>query len=241
LNIQSFIFNWHNQFESTLVIEKQLNKILDQVNVINSDENNSQSHWLNVGENCYFTDQLLKAIELHDGSSFFFHVQGDTSYNNWPQLVQDATYYINEYNAGIYYPRVLNTEWDDQQLSLIQEASSEHKNIKLISCGDETVWLIRPEIINYFKENNLQNCFLHNKYGWGWDVMFCAISYILKMPVIRDYNHVIKHDMHTNYDTTQAQFEYDLTKDLLPPHVAEFIEITSDPSQNNKILNYLNI
>lgn len=178
---------------------------------------------------------------MHDGKSIFFHAQGDTSYTNWSQLVQDATYYINEYNAGIYYPRVLNTEWDDQQLSLIQEACPEHRNIKLISCGDETVWFIRPEIINYFKENNLQNCFLHNKYGWCWDVMFCAISYILNIPVIRDYNHVINHDMHTNYDTTQAKLEYDLTKDLLPPHISEFIEVISDPSQSHKLLNYLNI
>ena len=234
MNIQSFIFNWRNQFASTLAIEKQLSKILDHVNVINSDDNYSDSNWVNIGEDSYFTTQLLKAIKLHDGKSIFFHAQGDTSYTNWSQLVQDATYYINEYNAGIYYPRVLNTEWDDQQLSLIQKACPEHKNIKLISCGDETVWFIRPEIINYFNKNNLQNCFLHNKYGWGWDVMFCAISYILKMPVIRDYNHVINHDMHTNYNTKQAELEYDLTKDLLTPDIAEVIEFISDPLQNHK-------
>lgn len=239
--MQTFIFNWRDKFDSTLAIESSLHRSVDRVDVINSSAENRRAHWHNIGEDSYFTTQLLKAIELHDGKSIFFHAQGDTSYTNWTQLVQDGTYYINEYNAGIYYPRVLNTEWDDQQLSLIQEACPEHRNIKLISCGDETVWFIRPEIINYFKENNLQNCFLHNKYGWGWDVVFCAISYILKMPVIRDYNHVINHDMHTNYNTKQAKLEYDLTKDLLTSNIRELIEVISDPLQHYKLLNYLGI
>ena len=68
MNIQSFIFNWRNQFESTLEIEKQLHKIFDQVNVINSDEQNYRAYWKNIGEQAYFNQQFLTCLDLqrHD-------------------------------------------------------------------------------------------------------------------------------------------------------------------------------
>jgi len=155
LKIQSFIFNWHNQFESTLVIEKQLNKILDQVNVINSDEQNYRAYWHNIGEDSYFTAQFQKALELHDGDSIFFHIQGDTSYNNWNKLVQDARHYMQKYNAGIYYPKVKNVEWYDDNITTIQTMHAPDENIKYIATGDETVWFIHPKVIEYVKRKKL--------------------------------------------------------------------------------------
>ena len=226
MNIQSFIFNWRNQFASTLTIEKQLNKILDQVNVINSDEQNYRAYWHNIGEDSYFTAQFQKALELHDSESTFLHIQGDTSYNNWNKLVEDARHYMQKYNAGIYYPKVKNVEWYDDNITTIQTMHAPDKNIKYIATGDETVWFIHPKVIEYVKREKLDRCFDGNITGWGWDTVMCAASHILGMPVIRDDNHHIEHPKSTNYDLQQAFDEYDKLKTKLPEEIQWYIHHT---------------
>ena len=225
MNIQSFIFNWRNQFASTLTIEKQLNKILDQVNVINSDEKNYRAYWHNIGEDSYFTNQFLKALDIHDGASVFFHIQGDTSYHDWPQLVQDARHYMQKYNAGIYYPKVNNVEWQSDELASLKMVTTQNANIKYIVNGDETVWFIHPRVVQYFKYLDLEDCFLDNKMGWGWDIVFCAVSHMIGMPVIRDSNHTIEHPLSRTYDQNLANSGYHNTFYKLPTSIKDYIKL----------------
>ena len=78
MDIHVFIFNWRNQFDQTVEKEKALSALGYRVTVINSDEENEQAHWVNLGESAYFTDQFMKALELFDGD-VMFHVQGDVA------------------------------------------------------------------------------------------------------------------------------------------------------------------
>ena len=63
-NCQTFIFNWRDKFDSTLAIESALHGCIDSVDVINSDEQNYRSYWHNIGEDSYFTNQFLKALDI---------------------------------------------------------------------------------------------------------------------------------------------------------------------------------
>ena len=239
MNIQSFIFNWRNQFASTLAIEKQLNKILDQVNVINSDENNYRAYWHNIGEDSYYSAQFLKALDLHDGKSLFFHAQGDTSYDNWEQLVKDAQYYMQKYNAGIYYPKVNNVEWQGEELTTISSLKASDSNIKYIVNGDQTVWFIHPRIVQYFQYLDLDQCFARNKTGWGWDIVFCFVSYKLGLPVIRDSNHTINHSPSRTYHGQQARDQWTETFSLLPEEARSYIKLVYQRGDLNKVASYL--
>ena len=238
MNTQSFIFNWRNQFESTLAIEKQLNKILDQVNVINSDENHYRAYWHNIGESAYFNAQFLKALALHDGESIFFHAQGDTHYNNWANLISDALFYMEEYQAGIYYPKVENVEWQSDYLVGLN-IPSKHNNIKYIVNGDETVWLIHPSIINYLKQSEFMNFFESNNSGWGWDVTICYLSHFLKMPVIRDSNHNINHPLSRGYNSIVAQTEWLDCLDKFPNQAKSYIDTIRERKDLTYISNML--
>lgn len=241
MNIQSFIFNWRDKFDSTLAIESALHGCIDSVDVINSDDNNYRAYWHNIGEDSYFTDQFLKAIELHDRKSIFFHVQGDTSYTKWTQLTKDARHYMQKYNAGIYYPKVKNVEWFDDSITQVDGVEFIDENLKMIANGDETVWFIDLRVINYFKDHNFEQFFACNSLGWGFDAVMCAISYILGLPVIRDSNHTIEHPLQTNYNKQQAQQEYDETKRRLPQEIKQYIHHTLDTGERFRFLNYLNI
>jgi len=211
MKIDSFIFNWNGYFESAKLLESTASTFSDRVNVINSDDNNQLNHWHNIGDESFFTAQWFKCLEVYDSEKILFHVQADTYYNRWEDLAKDALHYMNKYNAGIYYPKVRNVEWFDDSTTEILGIKMQDDNIKCIANGDETVWFIHPAIIKYFKDNNLNELFLNNRIGWGWDVVFCGISYILGMPVIRDNNHTIEHDFSRGYSNQEAESQlYDL-------------------------------
>ena len=58
MNIQTFIFNWRNQYDNTVKKVEQL-KLLDKSPiVINSDDEYKKSDWHNIGEESYFTAQI---------------------------------------------------------------------------------------------------------------------------------------------------------------------------------------
>ena len=101
---QPFIFNWKGQFEKTCQKEEQLKKIFDKVIVINSDDTNEKLEWINVGDDYYFTDQFLKAVEVFDGD-VMFHIQADASYDDFESLIEDAKKYydVNHLITYLFY------------------------------------------------------------------------------------------------------------------------------------------
>lgn len=196
MNIQPFIFNWKGQFEKTCQKERQLKKIFDKVIVINSDDTNEKPEWINVGDDYYFTDQFLKALEVFDGDALF-HIQGDASYDNFEGLIEDAKKYYEEYEWGIYAPNVDYTWYVSQNTDILSLESS-HPNIKMVADPDCTCWFIHKDIINDFKKRNIDMS--DQKMGWAVDVSMCALSFLMSRPVIRDYNHTIEHPPGTNYN-----------------------------------------
>lgn len=202
-NIQPFIFNWNNQFQKTIDIQNSLTPLFDKVNVINSDDNNTLPGWIDIGDECYFSDQFRKALEIFDGD-VLFHIQGDVKYHDWEKLVHDARYYMDYYDAGIYAPNVDYT-WYSSENADINSMDSDHENIKMCACTDETVWFIRKDIIQEMFDRGVD--FSDNKMGWGWDLVLAAICFDKGIPVIRDYNHTIDHPPGTMYDKELAAKE----------------------------------
>ena len=221
MNIQPFIFNWNGQFEKTCKIEDSLSQIFDKVTVINSDDNNSKQGWVDIGNSSYFTAQFSKALEMFDGD-VLMHVQGDVSYDDWNKLVQDARCYMDYYNAGIYAPNIDYT-WYNSENADIDSLNSDHDNIKMVGCTDETVWFIHKDIIREMTERKVD--FSQNTMGWGWNLVIAAISIAKSRPVIRDYNHTIDHPMLTNYNRSQAAREMQTLRDSLDPDLKQIISL----------------
>lgn len=201
--MQPFIFNWNRQFEKTSSIEDALTPLFDKVIVINSDDNNTKDGWIDIGNESYFSDQFKKALELFDGD-ILFHIQGDVSYDKWEELIKDAQKYFEYYDPGIYAPNIDYT-WYTSENTDIESLESDHQNIKMVACTDETVWFIHKEIIQEMIDRKVD--FSKNTMGWGWDLVFAGISFLNGRPVIRDYNHTIMHPRGTDYDKGLASRE----------------------------------
>jgi len=234
-NIQPFIFNWNNQFEKTCKIEKSLSEIFDKVTVINSDENNTKDEWINLGDDAYFSDQFRKALEMFNGD-ILMHVQGDVEYDDWSSLVADARKYFDYYDAGIYAPN-LDYTWYIPENTDIDSIESDHKNIKMVSCTDETVWFIQKKVILEMLDRGVD--FSQNKMGWGWDVVLSAICFIKGWPVIRDYNHTIDHPKGTNYNQEIASKEMSKVWQSLDDDIkTAFSLIKGTKAQRENLSNY---
>lgn len=213
MKIQTFIFNWRGQYEKTKEKQKQLSAIGVVPVVINSDDNHREDdpNWHNIGEDSYFTAQFLKAIELFEGDAMF-HIQADASYDDWSKIYQGAIDCYNSYNWGIYAPNVDYTFYTPERTDL-QSFDLDEPYYKMVANTDCTCWFIHKDIINDAKARGID--FSPYKMGWSFDIVYTAISYINKRPVIRDYQYTIDHPPGTNYNKDQAEKEmYELYASL---------------------------
>ena len=221
-----------------LAIEDSLKKIFDKVMVINSDDNNTRDGWIDLGDSAYFTSQFTKALELFNhNKKVLLHVQGDTEYGNWKQLVDDARKYYNLYEWGVYAPEVTNVWYTPDQTD-IDGLQSDDSNIKMVACTDETVWFIHRDVISDFYNRNLSEVMTPEtmKMGWGWDLVMNAISFIMQRPVIRDYSHQIQHAQGTNYNKETAGQEMANLWSNLPNDLKECISYIK--GDREKIVKY---
>ena len=240
-SIEAVIFNWKGKYENTCELVDQIKDVVENVSVINSDQENKKPDWINVFDSCYFSDLFKFCLKFRNTDKILFHVQGDVSYEKWNKLVEDAVFYMNEYNAGIYYPIVENTEWANDRITCVQGAETRHDNIKVIANGDETVWFIRPEVLNELTSQSIHQAFEGNKFGWGWDIVLCALSFINSMPVIRDSNHIVNHPKSTNYNKSLAIKEYEAMQEKLPKEIQDFIYHTTKTGKRYLFRKYINM
>jgi hypothetical protein len=238
VKIQSFIFNWRNQFDKTIEKETKLSSLGYNTVVINSDELYDQVHWVNLGESAYFTDQFIKALDLFDGD-VLFHVQGDASYDDWNAVIKDARDSFETYKWGIYAPNVDYT-WYTKERTDIEGVQLRDKTMKLVACPDCTCWFIHKDIIDVFKQLKIDMS--PYKMGWGWDIILPGISYLMGRPVIRDYYHTIDHPPGTNYNKDQAENEMAKLFNSLPHELkVMFSWIKGDRQQILQLFNKSNV
>jgi hypothetical protein len=228
MNIQTFIFNWRGQYEKTLEKIEQLKEFGVTPIIINSDDLHCDEGWHNIGEESYFTAQFLKAIELFDGD-VMFHIQADASYDDWSKIYEGAKQCFDVYNWGIYAPNVDYT-WYDSSRTDLTSFDLDEPNYKMVASPDCTCWFIHKDIIEEAKRRNIN--FAPYKMGWSFDIVYTALSYLNKRPVIRDYKFTIDHPPGTNYNKTQAEQEMLLLYGKLPADIQEaFRYIKQDKDQ----------
>ena len=238
MKIQTFIFNWRGQYDKTIEKIDQLTALGIQPIVINSDEtheNYDERHdWYNIGEDSYFTAQFLKATEIFEkgNADVLFHIQADASYDNWAPIYADAEKYFEVYNWGIYAPNVDYT-WYDSSRTDLDAFELEEPNLRMVANTDCTCWFIHRDIIKSTKERGVD--FSPYKMGWSFDIVYPAVSYIMKRPVLRDYNFTIDHPPGTNYNKDQAEKEMHSLYAALPTDIQQaFRSIKQDKEQLGK-------
>jgi len=204
-DIHVFVFNWPGQYLSTRTIEVDLARNGIAVTVINSDDDESFDGWIDIGNTCFFSRQFTKALDLFGNEKLIFcHIQGDTSYHDWTSIIKDAILHYATYTWGIYAPNVDYT-WYTSDKTDIHDWDVQNTNIRLVADTDCSCWFIHQEVIDEF--SNRQIDMSDQKFGWGWDLCMCGLSFLLGRPVLRDYRHTVKHPRGTGYDKSSASHE----------------------------------
>lgn len=234
MQIQPFVFNWPGTEHSARHIYDQI----DNCVMINSGMESVVDRCHNIGSESYFSAQFRKMLSLHDGESVILHIQGDVSYDNWSGLIRDAKQYISKYSAGVYYPVVKNTSWTADKMACTKKSTTDH-NISYVATGDETVWFIHPRVIDYYTTHDLDKVMQQNKYGFGWDFIFCAICHHNNIPVIRDNNHVIDHSKSKGYDFHDAWVEFKHMLASLPDDLKLLADMINNNHKRHDLKNHV--
>lgn len=199
-----FIFSWKGQYENAVKLEEQLSPIVKTI-VINSDDDNKPDHWINIGNECYFSDQFRKALNVwRDNARYdiMWHIQADASYSgNWEDILTSAKTTYIDMNWGVYAPNVNDTFYIPERTDVFNLDN----NLTVVGTTDNTCWFIDSNIVSNVIEN--LSLMEDNQLGWGWDLLACAFSHIKGIPVIRDYNYTIDHPKSTGYKKEQAEIE----------------------------------
>ena len=132
--------------------------------------------------------------------------------------MDDALMYHKKYNWGIYAPNVDYT-WHDSLKTDVPGVVFDEESIRLVGCPDCTCWFIDRSVVDAFRASKID--MTPYKMGWGWDLIFPAISYMLGRPVLRDYSHTIDHPPGTGYNKNQAEYEMNVLFQRMPIEIRD--------------------
>jgi len=232
-----FVFSWKGQYQNAIKLEQQLSPLVDKLYVINSDDDNTPEHWINIGNECYFSDQFRKALDIAKTEDYdvFWHVQADASYSDWKSVVDSAAATREEYNWGVYAPNVDDTFY----VAAKTDVARLEKNLSIVGTTDNTCWFIDKEMIEGMRDNLY--LMKDNHLGWGWDLIVCGLSHIKDRKVIRDYNFTINHPKSTGYKKEEAEVEMMEMYRRCPDNLREAIyKIKTQPPLLNKVQKQVN-
>ncbi len=227
MRIHPFIFNWKGQTDNVLHSVHQLEEINYRPVVINSDEEYARDGWVNIGDAAFFTRQLLTAFSLFEGD-VFFHIQGDAGYHDWASIISRAKVTFEDYQWGLYAPNVDYTYHTGERVDILSLQCND-PFLRIVSCTDCTCWFIHADIVKAFTDLNIN--LSQNKYGWGLDVLFSAISFSMERPVLRDYSHTIHHPQGTGYAHEPATAEMHRLFRSLPSYLQQIVTFIRDDKE----------
>lgn len=232
MKILCFVFSWKGQYKNALRLERQLSPLVDKLYIINSDDENEPDHWINIGNDCYFSDQFRKALEIAKTEEYdvFWQICADISSNHWNRIIESSKQSKSKFDWGIFAPNVIESFFIPSRTDVF----SLGEKYSIVGCTDELCWMIDKEVINdLMKVSHLME---DNKYGWGWDLLCCGLSHLRKSRVIRDYNFTVMHPFSSGYRKEEAEREMIEMFDKCPDDLKEIIYVLKQhPKQLSKL------
>jgi hypothetical protein len=235
-NVDAYIFSWGNYLMNAKLLQSELSSIIKNVFILHSgaSEEKGEGSVIYLSENHFFGDQFKKCSDLLE-NSFLFHIQADTKILDLNKLKDYLEKSIN-LNVGISAPNLSRTGWSTGTVSFVDEVQNLIElpsGLKHVTNTDCTAWIINSIVLSEYRRRI--NYFPH--FGWGIDLVMCALSRQLGLPVIRDTNLEIFHESGTGYSIPGATEEYVEFIQRLPNDIKFDLMFTqSNQNKSNKLI-----
>lgn len=220
MKILCFIFSWKGQFANAISLEEYVAPFVDHLVVINSDDDNKPEHWVNIGNECYFSDQFRKALEISNQYDYdvLWHIQADVSFDDWSKVLKSAKESDSKYDWAVFAPNVDDTFY----ISHRTDVFSLEEKYKVVATPDNSCWMIKKKYVELLK-NEYLHLMKDNHLGWGWDLIVCGLAHNNKEKVVRDYSITVNHPKSTGYKKEQAEQEMLETFNKSPKFLQEAV------------------
>jgi hypothetical protein len=235
--VDAYIFSWGNYLENAKILQSELSSFIKNVYILHSgaSEERDKESVIYLSENCFFGDQFKKCSDLLE-NLFLFHMQADTKILDLNKLKDYIEKSIN-LNVGVSSPNLSRTGWNTGTVSFVDEVQNLIElpsGLKHVTNTDCTAWIINSVVLSEYRRRI--NHFPH--FGWGIDLVMCALSRQLGLPVIRDTNLEIYHESGTGYSVPGATEEYVEFVQKLPNDIKFDLMFTqSNQDKSNKLIN----
>ncbi len=239
MEIHPFVFNWNGQFERALVLEARIHEAFGRVTVINAEAAHTRPGWVDVGEDAFMAAQFRRALELFladPGAEAMFLVQADASYDAWPEIVAAARQAFAVYRWGVFAPNVDFTH-HRAAVSDVPGLKLAHAGLRVVACTDCTCWFVHRDVAQALWD---QQAALHaTRYGWGLDLLACALAFIARRPVLRDYSYTVRHPRGTGYNKEAAFQEMAEMCEGLSDPLKHVIHLITHPEHHEQLGRYI--
>ena len=233
-----YIINWDKIFDNTLKIEKDFIQNNIPHTVINS-SNKSIDGWMNLGNDSWANDQLknIYGDAVKKEFDYIFLLYGDvkTEGQSFSEIINTSLEYLNDNKCAIYTKSFTFNHWGTPQ-TIIADLD---EGIKYICATDFSFVAINNEVFTFM--NNFIKYF-YSKYdinifksGWGLDFLCWIYSICKKIPMVRDTNINLIHNIsQTGYNQSNAHWEMGVILDEGVNFISKYIECDINKPQKIK-------
>jgi hypothetical protein len=201
-DIEAFVISWEGQHENAQLIARQMQLVLNKVNIVFSDPDPDFSLDIQCNQikrsNEFFWGDKFKACIDAVSEKLLLIIHADCTCEDWPSLAKKCLdTFKNHSKIAVWAPKIEGTPYDVRVTTVAQ---IEHTSLNIVTNTDGIVFCLSEQIVERMRQAD----YSENIYGWGIDIMFSAHAMTIDKLVAVDNAVIARHPTSTGYSKNLA-------------------------------------
>ena len=211
-----YIISWPGYHQQALLIARSLLNFTLAIKIIYSD-NELEDPWASLPpcptirrpHHLFFSDKFKACID-DAGLNAVLIIHADAQCDDWGHLLKRFNQMLSSsIKWGVWAPNISGTPYE---LAVTKVAKVPDSDYAIGTVTDAIVFALHPSVIKRVGEFDLTR----NLYGWGIDVLFCAVSRTLNLMIVIDESVKVAHFPGSGY-----------AKEVARKQAVEFLQLFS--------------
>jgi hypothetical protein len=214
--VNIYIISWPGYHQQALLIAKSLLHHSSTIKIIYSDpervdpwNSTAPCPIIRRSHHLFFSDKFKACID-DAGFNSVLVIHADAKCNDWSYLLRKFNQMaLSSIKWGVWAPNISGTPFE---LAVSRLAKVPDSDYVIGAVTDAIVFALHSSVVSRVREIDLSR----NLYGWGIDVLFCAVSRVLNLMILIDESVRVFHSQGSGYP-----------KDLARSQANEFLKLFS--------------
>ncbi len=201
-DIEVFVISWEGQHENAQLIARQMQLVLNKVNIVYSDPDpdfslDIQCTKVKRSNALFWGDKFKTCIDMVS-EKLLLIIHADCTFDDWPSLAKQCLdTFENHSKIAVWAPKIEGTPYDVRATTIAQ---IEQTSLNIVTNTDGIIFCLSEQIVERMKQAD----YSENIYGWGIDIMFSAHAMTIDKLVVVDSAVIVRHSTSTGYSKNLA-------------------------------------